>query len=756
MDRRLLNWAFLLLFIEVLLLLFETGFLETSMFGFSQKQVGESIGYFSVTKKNVKRKSRNSLVWSGSQNDDEIYYFDSILTLEQSSAHLILKDDTRLSVSENTLVVVEPPKVDGSDRLRLVFQKGHLRATTGETDIESNSWVIETTQKSDVRLTTLSDEKVEVEVTSGEIVLSHEGKKSTQVEKGTVVSLAPNEILNVEKLENNVQIDGAEELRIYSHSWPIKYSTSWSGEASSLRIVNSSGGESSVSVKNRNQYEGEYRQGTYLFKLKGEGGVSRTVARNFWDAPIIHLISPLPRDRVQSEKETLFIWNQVDGVENYRLVIQDMNDNVILKKESSRSSLRASLPEGEYKWKVIGIDSTGAEIPALYDYRIYSVVSPLEAPRIYDPQIRAPAKSGSFEGKPNFFKWVFELFVSAAEAGDEYTYEALFEWESVAGAQSYTIEISKDALFRDPLVLASVNGNRFVWSKFVEGRYYWRVAAGGEMGPLGYYTRPTPLILRFEEYQQKDSQYQKVTVRKTKLKEKKENKTLSTNKDIQNLKEKRNEGEKLKRKSSQDTVNRKFYNRFGFGYFASGWSLTASEDVKTTGSLVGLFEIESEFYFNLGDGKIYAIAEAQVGDAKPVDEDQLPFQTEISVWSGVVSLNYTTPYTYFYYGLNTRFGFEFEREDNEIIDVKRGVRVGPNLGYIIEDTELLFSDVRLSAVFGDSVTELGLDFRVEYIVFNEPDLNWSMGLSGQVIYQMLDGGHGGYIYSIGPGARLGW
>src|SRR4051812_37893931 len=55
--------------------------------------------------------------------------------------------------------------------------------------------------------------------------------------------------------------------------------------------------------------------------------------------------------------------------------------------------------------------------------------------------------------------------------------EAVFRWQSVAGAESYVIEIARDPEFSKPVEAREVHNPQYTWKDFVPGVYFWRVAA---------------------------------------------------------------------------------------------------------------------------------------------------------------------------------------------------------------------------------------------------------------------------------------
>src|ERR1700677_4935946 len=124
MDRKLIAITSILFFFQVGLLLTDWPRLS------ADKNAGENsapkIGYVLETKQAVKRRAHNSFVWEDSTAAETLLSYDSLLTLENSSAELNLQGDVHLSLHENTLIVLEPPQPDNPNLLRIRFSRGQL------------------------------------------------------------------------------------------------------------------------------------------------------------------------------------------------------------------------------------------------------------------------------------------------------------------------------------------------------------------------------------------------------------------------------------------------------------------------------------------------------------------------------------------------------------------------------------------------------------------------------------------------------
>src|SRR6185437_5743031 len=101
MDRKLIWVTSALLVLQISLLLADWPPLATGD-GAKSYAPATPIGYVLETKQTVKRRARNAVVWEDSGADETLLSYDSLLTLENSSAELNLQGDVHLSIHENT------------------------------------------------------------------------------------------------------------------------------------------------------------------------------------------------------------------------------------------------------------------------------------------------------------------------------------------------------------------------------------------------------------------------------------------------------------------------------------------------------------------------------------------------------------------------------------------------------------------------------------------------------------------------------
>lgn len=415
MDRYLLSGAVCALLLQLFLLLADVGIIEVSFWQKSAPTTGTRvIGTLVEKRANVKRKAASSIVWEDSAKDDRLYSFDSILTLDHSSARITLEGDIKINLQENTLVMLEPIESDSNDPLKIRFNYGQFssRSAAGARSrtlkVGTGEWSVEAKPGAELSLQSLEGDQVQVEVHAGEVSLKKSNEQLIEkLEEGARVILDKEEVAAREKLDEESmkfvfsegQIQGNTQ-RVYTHTFPHRYQLRWQGEAQELRVI-----LPDRRVEHLPLSEGEREKtlplwgGAYSFSLvksdqAGNTISSETLHLSILPAPKIRYTSPLPRERVIVKENTDLAWFKLPDIQRYRVEVitppkqGDMATLYWSADVSQPSTTWQPQTTGRYFWQVYGIDPDGFEIPPHYANEIFSVFNPLSAPRL-----RAPAKT---------------------------------------------------------------------------------------------------------------------------------------------------------------------------------------------------------------------------------------------------------------------------------------------------------------------------------------------------------------------------
>ncbi|MGZ3723941.1 MAG: hypothetical protein ACXVA9_13450, partial [Bdellovibrionales bacterium] len=281
-------------------------------------------------------------------------------------------------------------------------------------------------------------------------------------------------------------------MRIYTHTGAASVKLRWKAPLAQDLIVQTLGEKENVIALSEGAEDRELNLpvGRHQVFLRSGAKTSTALSVEVWKAPLLHLISPLPRNRVRTGSETSFVWMTAPGVVGYDFQVNGHAVNVHESREENTFATSFT-DEDDAQWSVQGKDAEGFSIPSLYSYPLYIREAPLAAPKLRSPTLRRPAK---VEGGGASFWWR-QIFLPEACA-DEILYQALFSWDKVEGADRYVIEISETADFRAPLVNKIVTKNEFMWKKMSLKSYYWRVAAETKSGRLGIFSDPELVNLK--------------------------------------------------------------------------------------------------------------------------------------------------------------------------------------------------------------------------------------------------------------------
>lgn len=535
MDRKLLIGASLLLILEVIFLFAELEILPgNNFFRYGRTLTKSSIGTIETTQNNVRRKGSESLIWQTSQDLDPIYAYDSVLTLNNSSAKLKLNDDINIRLHENTLVVIEPPEHDQNpDHLFLSFTRGQMRSRSKNSKLllSHKNWKLDANAGTDMEIRSLQGEGLEVEVLKGALKLNNNATQDSHViTPGQRVELEKNKLKSIKSISQRLQWDSASLYRRYTHQNRELVDLTWVGSAQQLRVVDQNGFTKIEPTTNLQQISMWLGVGTYQLHL--ENNTETSIARTIEILPAEKIIyfRPRPRDRIVAEKAELFSWAKINQAQLYQIQISDSQEFLSLQQsEKLLPPFQYAIKDmmGELYWRIVGWDSEGFLIPGFYSQKIIVSPNPLAAPKLLAPStgpltapvpIRQPAsktnktpikklKPGGAKQKEArlndiprsglpilLLSLIADLFwienAHAENAVDTPGVEPIvFRWQSVPGAEFYFIEISLDENFHRLIEKQKVLSTNFTWQNYQHGDYFWRVAAGS-LTQVGLFSEP--------------------------------------------------------------------------------------------------------------------------------------------------------------------------------------------------------------------------------------------------------------------------
>lgn len=512
MEKKLLYSAIVLFLIELTIFSADLGFLPISIFQSEEVKSNQPvIGHVERTRETVRKKSQNSIFWQSTNDKDTLNAFDSVLTLENSSAQLQLENDIQLNLNGNTLVVLEPIEKQGHKRFRIQFQKGNLRSRSKNQDfsMSANDWILEAGKGTDVSVTNLSDNDIQIEVSSGEAKIKNlqSPQKVTTIGSGSRVALDESSIQKSTKISQSLTWS-TEETKKYDHVFPTLVTLNWKGDATNLRIVNP--GKAPIDLpleEGQNTLRRMFFSGTYFVTVENETSSSPTMILKVLPTDKLRHLTPLPRDRNDAESSLTFAWLKHPDVEKYQLQFSYTDDFSVINEsfETKETQISVTLENtGLLYWRVLGLDSKGFTVPPFYVYPLYNVNDPLAPPKLKRAPERLPAKENKdgADASDSLFNHIWKWILPVANATEEdptppkneiasnTKKSVIFSWYEVPEADYYVIEISVSRDFLNPILVKKIKTTEFSWTEFDFNTYYYRVAAGKNNGRMGLFSEP--------------------------------------------------------------------------------------------------------------------------------------------------------------------------------------------------------------------------------------------------------------------------
>lgn len=409
MESRLITMTLCLIFVQLIGLLVEFEILDPFRTKKNQ-DLAEHVGFVERKERQVRRRSASSPLWEDTEKHSPLWNYDSVLTLKESSARLHLSGGTKVDLSENTLVVLDPSTDSENAPLRLRFFKGELRAIikARNQNIQTEQWAVEPAQGTDMKITSLDSDRLELEVRSGEVkIFPTAGGSETSAVSGSPVAISSGQRIEIQgaragqptAIQEDLTWTAGDHLRVYSHTEPVEVELQWEGDAAQIEWISSD--LAATELKNdQRSHRQAFPYGVYRARLKtASHRDSSTLKIEVWKAAKHYLTSPLPRDRAQTGRDVIFTWTPNPLAERYRLTLKErsplpatLQETAETTAETPIQTLRPQL-EGNYNWQVDGVDALGFTIPAHYSQEIHLLRDPLAPPILRGPSLRSPGST---------------------------------------------------------------------------------------------------------------------------------------------------------------------------------------------------------------------------------------------------------------------------------------------------------------------------------------------------------------------------
>lgn len=330
------------------------------------KKGGEVIGNIVFKKKNASRRYTDSVIWEDIAQESEIYNYDAIRTMEQSSAVLTLKDGTKIELDQNTMLVV----IMTDKALNINFDKGGVTAqnTSGsQSSIVLNSKDASIAlNKGDISVNS-DDGGMDIHLNSGNAKVSAGGKElsitpdvAATLKNG--VAESSNEELIPEYPKHNSHMVSFDKSMPVSFSWK----SGATGEAKVEIALNNRFNPVQKSYTSRKpSLTAELPAGDYYWRVVKGKSVSRSVKFSILSDKKPELMTPYSNQKIvltEGAENVTFRWDKSKYAVNYEITVardKEMSD-IALNLTSRINIISASqLEQGNYFWRVKSIYPEG-------------------------------------------------------------------------------------------------------------------------------------------------------------------------------------------------------------------------------------------------------------------------------------------------------------------------------------------------------------------------------------------------------------
>lgn len=432
----------------------------------------QPIGKIVFKERVAQRRLDREPIWENLRTETPVYNRDTIRTENLSEAEIVLNDGSRIALEENTLIVLN----FADNEALLDFSYGGIRAASGDgADLKVRSGDTEVNlANAEARLSSDSPDSLQLEVKKGKAGLER-GGQSNEISENEVASLDGSEIKTrpvsatlLEPADGERRIIEADKSRVlfrWTTAKPAKFELSRTRDFRAIVMSQPATGSVDLPLSSGVYFwrvvpAGEQATPPRSLSLLQKRGVVLHSPQNGRTLPVRG-----------AEASVQFSWSQLDLASSYQIIVsRDAAGSDIVRQESAHTTLLTMpLPPGNYFWRVKPVSSVAEAVSA-------SAVNSFEVKRLEKMPPPVPvAPAGA-----TFLQRV------VAEKG------MVFAYKSTIQGERYTVQVSSDAKFGQPIVSESTTtGSLLLKRNLPEGTYYWRVLTeeGDPSGVLNFSIR---------------------------------------------------------------------------------------------------------------------------------------------------------------------------------------------------------------------------------------------------------------------------
>lgn len=508
-DKRIISTATVTLLLSLLLF-----WQDAWIYRLVQRQHGEleQIGEVTVIENDVRRRFEVALSWLPLSKRNEVYQGDSIFTGKNSTVVIETKSGERITIAPNSLVVINKKQ----DSLSIDIGFGSVQGKVDKGKklfVTSNNNLAELDgDNATVKIDAGEGNNLVLNVIAGEVKVKSGSSEKTLRQDDLKELTQKGDALDVNRPPVQLLAPLANQIFKLSDDKPIVFQWKTARPFSRMKLKIASDPNFKNVVQDA-RVDGDSfsaynlpRDTPLYWQLLTEGGTSTVNSFGLVGERAPTPVNPTPGFQffydpampkpVAGSRVTLS-WEAGSLTTHYELQLaSDLNFKNILHthKTKEKTFTFELLTKGNYFWRVRSIDFENLAWSPTSSFKVgpeptQNLAAPI--PLLTDNTAYLPTK---LHGLP--FTYVRSVYANKARQLIE-TWPVI-RWSTVAGADKYTLQVSRNSDFTDLVINKSTLQNFFTWKRADLGDYYWRVRGESASYKNALYSRVQKLKIALQ------------------------------------------------------------------------------------------------------------------------------------------------------------------------------------------------------------------------------------------------------------------
>ncbi|MBI3395514.1 MAG: FecR domain-containing protein [Spirochaetia bacterium] len=437
---------------------------------------GELVGKITFKNHVAQRKFDRQVVWEEVETSSDLYNGDWIRTADLSEAELELKDGTKITLDQNSMILLNI--TDKASKINFIQGAVAAKGASKGLEISAQDKVINVGD-GDVQLSGTGDKELALVVKKGEASVSSGGGKEERINQNEKATVGKNISVKKVTLRQTYPGDGA---RVFTPGAkdPVAFSWERAGQVTlEVSPDRSFGGATLRAASNGDSQALALGEGIYYWRITQGTDTSDVRRLSIIRKKPLSLYSPSPGatfEYATSDPFINFSFQKDEFADDYNLeVFRDsgLTDRVF-NTSTRTANISTHLPAGRYFWRV----SSQSGVQGASNTSLVSEFSVLKRDKIAPPVLLRP-ESG---------RTISAVFLEKEGV--------VFSWSGAPEIKRYTISVAPSNNMESAVIAESAQQNFFnIRKTLAVGSYIWRVQGFDESGRATDFSAPGRFVV---------------------------------------------------------------------------------------------------------------------------------------------------------------------------------------------------------------------------------------------------------------------